>query len=145
MPSHSTARRLEHDRAYSARVLVDPRVTDPGIEHGTARERATLPWDELRCVIAAEIGEPQGVRTIVFDLVAADDSGEWVALRMDAEPGEEAMELARALQIGMGHERASASLKSLATDAIPTRWYPDLGSFEEDALELIDAQTPSRG
>jgi hypothetical protein len=122
---------------YRVRVLHAPALTAQGVEHGGRGERVHLPWDEIRCVIAAEVGEPQGVRTIVFDLLAADHEGGWIAFRSDAEPGQSAMELARALQIGVGLERASASLKSLASDAIPTRWYPDLETFENDARSLL--------
>jgi hypothetical protein len=122
---------------YRVRLLHQATIAARGVEHGVPGERVLLPWDEIRCVIAAEVGEPEGVRTIVFDLLAADDAGRWIAFRAGAEPGEEAMELARSLQIGMGIERASASLKSLASDAIPTRWYPDLETFEDDARSLL--------
>lgn len=130
---------------YRVRVLAEPVLHEAGIDHGPQGEESRLPWSEIRCAIAAEVGEPEGVRTIVFDLVVADDQGEWMAFRIDAEPGEDAMALARTVQFCIGTERASASIKSLAIDAIPTRWYPDLESFEAEARTLLDEHAPSRG
>jgi len=75
------------------------------------------------------VGEPEGVRTVVFDLVGASDGESWPVWRLDAEPGEAAMELARAIESCLGSERAAPSIKSLATDGIASRWFPDLESF----------------
>jgi len=82
------------------------------------------------------VGEPQGVRAIVFDLVRREGTG-WTAARLDAEPGEEASELARALDTALG-SAARPSIKSLATDGIPSRWYPDLGLFEEETRRDLE-------
>ncbi len=124
---------------YRVRSLDAVTVTARGVGHGVGAERVHLPWNEIRCVIAAEVGEPEGVRGVVFDLLGSDDAGDWIAFRLVSGAGVEAMELARALQIGMGHERASASLKSLAADGVPTRCYPDLQAFEREARELLGA------
>ncbi len=129
---------------YRVRPLDAATVTARGIGHGSGAERVHLPWDEIRCVIAAEIGEPEGVRGVVFDLLASDDAGEWIAFRLACGPGAEAMELARALQIGMGLERASASLERLAAEGLPTRCYPDLAAFEREAGQLLQAFLDTR-
>lgn len=96
---------------------------------------ALLDWARVRAARAAEVGEPQGVRTVVFDLIVEEAQGR-VALRLDAEPGEEAQQLARAVAEALG-DRALPSLKSLAGDGIPTRWYPDLEGFEEAGGEEL--------
>lgn len=114
---------------YRVEVLRDPELGPDGIEHGGAGGRRCLAWNAVAAAVAAEVGEPQGVRAIVFDLVCREGDG-WAAARLDAEPGEEASQLARALDTALG-DAARPSIKSLATDGIPTRWYPDLESFEE--------------
>jgi len=91
-----------------------------------------LRWRDVLGAVAAEVGEPEGVRTIVFDLLARANRGERVALRLDVEPGEPAAELAQVIAEALG-DRARASIKSLAVDGIPTLWFPDLASFEEVA------------
>jgi hypothetical protein len=123
--------------AYRVHLLGDPEVCAGGVSHREAGRRPLLPWSRVRHAIAAEVGEPEGVRTIVFDLVVRE-SGGWVAYRLDAEPGEAAMELAQNIERSLGAGCASASLKSLATDGIPTRWFPDLESFEEEAVRLLE-------
>jgi hypothetical protein len=50
--------------------------------------RALLRWADVLGAVAAEVGEPEGVRTIVFDLLARASRGGLVAVRLDAEPGE---------------------------------------------------------
>jgi hypothetical protein len=47
------------------------------------------------------------------------------------------MATARAIQLGIGPDRCSASLKNLAAEGIPTRSYADLETFEQAALESI--------
>jgi hypothetical protein len=123
---------------YRVRLLCDPRAVEEGIRHGDDEEGGVVPWDTFHGVLAAEVGEPEGVRTIVFDLYTISDGGVEVH-RLDAEPGEEAMELARRIELYLGAGRESASLKSVATDGIPTSWHPDLESFEEQALSQVEA------
>ena len=122
---------------YLSRLLEEPRIGPRGVRHRAAGASSLLRWEVVRHAIAAEIGEPEGVRTIVFDLIAEVATGSLIAHRMDAEPGEEAMETARALTHRLAPEICGACLKSLAADGIPSRWYPDLESFEDDAVELL--------
>lgn len=132
----------ERDRTeaprYAARVLERPVVDAQGVRHGTGDEVEEIAWAEVAWAVAAEVGEPEGVRTIVFDLVTGADAAAFHVLRLDAEPGEDAIELARAVERGLPAERKVPSIRSLAIDGIPARWYPDLASFEEDARAEVD-------
>ena len=87
------------------------------------------------------MGEPQGVRTVVFDLVCLDGDG-YRVYRMDAEPGEEATVLARELERRLA-EAADSSIRSIAVDCRPNRWYPDLLGFEAEALAELEARDAS--
>ena len=119
---------------YRVRLLTGPRPTRRGIEHGDGE---LLEWSRVERAIAAEVGEPEGVRTIVFDLVLERSAAGLRVQRLDADPGEDAMELARAIEAALGPERATPSIKSVATDGIPSRRYADLEGFEADALERL--------
>lgn len=130
-PTHSRDR--EQPTCYPARLLERPRATAQGIEHRRSGETALLPWSAVRGAVAAEVGEPEGVRTIVFDLLVRDAGGAPCVHRLGADPGPDAMALARAVQDALGAERKIPWIRSLATDGIPARWYPDLESFEADA------------
>jgi hypothetical protein len=124
--------------------LEDPSVSRAGIEHGPQLGRELLRWRDVLGAVAAEVGEPQGVRTIVFELLAQASRGQRVALRLDAEPGEAATALAQLIAAALGG-RARASIKSLALDGIPTLWFPDLESFEEVASGELGQQALRSG
>jgi hypothetical protein len=128
----------ERRARYPVRVLEQPRIEAGGVAHGPAGARELLPWSAVAQVIVAEVGEPEGVRTVVCDLVTRDGDGLAVH-RLDAEPGEPAIALARGLERGLGAPRTPAALKSLASDGLASRWHPDLRSFEEEALEELGA------
>jgi hypothetical protein len=122
---------------YRVHLLGDPEVCAAGITHREGGRRTLLPWSRVEHAIAAEVGEPEGVCTTVFDLVVRE-SGGWLAYRLDAEPGEDAMNLAQGIARSLRAGCSSASLKSLATDGISARWYPDLDDFEQEAIRLLE-------
>jgi hypothetical protein len=126
----------ERRARYPVQVLESPRLDPSGVAHGPASARELLVWGKVERVMIAEVGEPEGVRTIVCDLIGRSERGPSV-YRLDAEPGESAIAMARALERGIGPARVPAALKSLAADGLATRWFPDLRSFEEAALEEL--------
>jgi hypothetical protein len=117
--------------SYCVELLTDTRPTPAGIAYRCGSRSLVIEWSRVKHVIAAEVGEPQGVRTIVFDLVLEADDEDWVVCRFDADPSEAAMEIARAIAAALPADRVGGSIKSMATDGIASRWYPDLESFEE--------------
>ena len=128
----------ERRARYPVRVLEAPRLEPDGVAHGPADARELLRWAAVERVLVAEVGEPEGVRTVVCDLIGRADAGALRVDRLDAEPGEAAIALARSLTRGLGPRRAPAALKSLAADGLASRWFPDLRSFEEDALAALE-------
>jgi hypothetical protein len=126
-------------RVYPLQLLEQPELSGAGIEHGPEQGRELLRWRDVLGAVAAEIGEPEGVRTIVFDLLAQSNRGKRVALRLDAAPGEAAAGIAHVIAAALG-DRARPSIKSLAIDGVATLWFPDLATFEVVASgELGDA------
>ena len=124
--------------SYRVELLSEARPTWKGIAY---RSRgggdSLLAWSDVQRAMSAEVGEPQGVRTIVFDLVVEVSKDECCVRRFDAEPGRDALEVARAIIGALPNDRAEGSIKSMATDGIASRWYPDLESFEEANLGIL--------
>lgn len=123
---------------YRVEVLPWAEVGAGGIAFSEGPARRTLPWSRILHALAAYVGEPEGVCTIVFDLVVERKETECLVCRFDADPGEPARSVARALLDGLGRERCSRSLANLAAEGVPTRSYADLDSLAEASLEEID-------
>ncbi len=123
---------------YRVEILLEGRAARDGLFHWHDGSEQVLPWTEVIRVFAAEVGEPQGIRTVVFDLVVAEGEG-FSVCRFDAEPGDAAIAAARNLAQSIAAERLGASVKSLAAEGIPVDWYPDLESFEEAALGALQS------
>ena len=117
--------------SYRVQLLTDARLTPAGIAYRCGSRSPVVEWGRVKHATAAEVGEPQGVRTIVFDLVLEAGDEEWVVCRFDADPSEAAMVTARAIVGALPAGRVGGSIKSLATDGVASRWYPDIESFEE--------------
>jgi len=126
---------------YRVEVLLDPQLSESGVQHGGPAQRQLLEWSAVQCAMAAEVGEPEGVRAIIFDLVvdrvAQPEGYGYTVCRLDAEPGEEAMAVAHAIQRALAPEASAPSIKSLASEGLPNRWYQDLEEFEAAALESL--------
>jgi len=128
---------VELQDRYRVDLLDEAELTAEGVEYEREGGRVILRWYEIELALTAEVGEPEGVRTIIFDFIVARDDERYQVRRMDAEPGEDAMELAQLLGNHLGPDRTTASVKSVATDGIASRWYPDVESFELDALHSL--------
>jgi hypothetical protein len=122
---------------YRVEVLACAEVGASGVAYSEGSDRALLRWDRIERALAAQVGEPEGVCTIVFDLVVEHKHAECLVQRFDAEPGTAAQGVARELARGLGRERCSRSLLELAAEGVPTRAYPDLASLAEEALEEL--------
>jgi hypothetical protein len=122
---------------YRAHLLADVKPTERGLLYRRGEQHFVLEWARVRRALCAEVGEPEGVRTIVFDLVVGIEGEECVACRFDADPGEDTHALARAVEIGVGPGRCDPSLRAAAVDGFATRSHPDLEAFEDAALEAI--------
>jgi len=118
-------------------LLPDAKATDRGLVYRRGEERFLLAWARVQAAFAAEVGEPEGVRTVVFDVAVETRGDECVLCRFDVDPGDEAQALARAIELGVGRDAASASLRALAREGLPSRRYTDLETLTEATLEAI--------
>jgi hypothetical protein len=129
--------RGEVQARYAVRLLADAQPAPEGLVHLTADGVQHVGWGDVQYVLAAEIGEPQGIRTILFDLVLAGRDGCWSVLRFDEEPGEDAEAVAEILAAAIPTDRLGAAVKSLASESVVAEWFPDVPTFEVTALALL--------
>jgi hypothetical protein len=127
----------EFPSRYRAHLLSEATPTERGVVYRRGEQHFLLTWSRVKRALAAEVGEPEGVRTIVFDLLVEMEGEDCVVLRLDADPGEDARIFGRAIELGVGEDRCDTSLRSVACDGMATRSYPDLELFEEAALEAL--------
>jgi hypothetical protein len=127
----------ETSSRYRVEVLPWAEVKAEGIAFREGPADRTLPWAKVLHALAAYVGEPEGVCTIVFDLVVERKETECLVCRFDADPGEAAQRAARALLEGLGRARCSRSLADLAKEGVPTRSYADLDALAEASLEEL--------
>lgn len=112
-------------------VLPEAHANGQGIFYRRDERLFLLPWCHVEAAHAAEVGEPEGVLTVVFDLTVLLAPGG--RCRLDADPGEAARRLGQSIERGIGRGRCTASLRAVALEGYATRAYPDLESFEADA------------
>lgn len=111
-------------------LLPAARADARGVVYRRAAQSFLLPWSGIVAAHAAEVGEPEGVQTVVFDLVLGGREAR--RCRLDADPGAPARELGQAIERGVGRVRCSPSLRAVALEGYATRSYPDLDAYEAD-------------
>src|SRR5690606_20229323 len=92
---------------YRVELLAWAETGPHGVAHLAGGSRATLPWASVLHARAALVGEPEGVRTVVFDLIVERKETECLVCRFDAEPGPEAQAIAGAIAAGVGRDRCA--------------------------------------
>jgi hypothetical protein len=120
---------------YRVEVLAWAEVAAGGVRFREGAEGRLLAWERVLHALAAHVGEPEGVSTVVFDLVIERKQTECLVCRFDADPGEAAQGVAREILERIGRERCSRSLAELAAEGIPTRTYADLEALAAGSLE----------
>jgi hypothetical protein len=130
-------REASNSASYRAHLLADAKPTEQGILYRRGSDRFLLAWTRVRRALAGVVGDPGTDCTVIFDLAVETAPGESAVYRMDACQGEAARRLARAILLGLGAERCTPCVVSLAEHGEPTLDYPDLASFEAAALESL--------
>ena len=127
---------------YRVEVLSWVEVGEHGVGYFAGSRRTTLQWASVLFALSAQVGEPEGVCTVVFDLVVERKGDECQVCRFDADPGPDAQRLAERILAGLGRARCSRSLIELASDGHPSRFVPDLDTVAESALEELALWSP---
>ena len=116
--------------------LPGAKPTERGVLYRRGGERFLLAWNRVQRAFAAQVGEDGAVRA-VFDLAVETTGPECVLCRLDTAPGEEAMRVAKAIQVALGDEACNPCVHSLAEAGVACRSYPDLEIFTESVLEAV--------
>ncbi|HVS12110.1 MAG TPA: hypothetical protein VMS76_19775 [Planctomycetota bacterium] len=122
---------------YRVYRLPGAKPTERGVLYRRGRQRYLLAWPRVKRAFAADVGGPGEPQLTVFDLAIQVIGSECVVCRLDAEPGEQAMRVARAIQLALGPQACSPCIRALALDGVATSAYPDLDVFSESALEAV--------
>ena len=66
----------EEERQARYRVTVASRTLPgpKGLGYESSGTRGILLWNQISHIVAAEVGEPEGVRAVVFDLLSTEDA-----------------------------------------------------------------------
>jgi hypothetical protein len=119
---------------YRVELLAWAEIRADGVAHRRGIEAELLRFDRVLHASAAQVGEPEGVSTVVFDLVVERKTDACLVCRFDADLGDAARAAAQALVEALGRKRCSRSLLALADEGVPARAYEDLESLAAGAL-----------
>jgi hypothetical protein len=127
--------------------LPDAKPTDRGVVYRRGDERYLLAWTRVQRAFAAQVGGEGGAGSVVLDLAVVTRGAECVICRTSAAPGEEAMRLARAVQVGVAAPAVHPSVAAVAQAGQAPRRYPDLETWTEAILEAVrfPVDEPGRG
>jgi hypothetical protein len=122
---------------YRVHLLPGAKPTERGVLYRRGSERFLLAWGRVEYAFAAEVGEFAGACAIIFDLAVGVSGPVCVVCRMEAKPGEDAMRIARAIQLGVGSEICNPCIQCLAADGVASLSFADTETFGEAALESV--------
>jgi hypothetical protein len=122
---------------YRVHLLPGAKPTERGVLYRRGSERFLLAWGRVERAFAAQVGEPEAACSIAFDLAVEVRGPVCVVCRMEARPGEDAMRIAKAIQLGVGSESCHPCIASLAGDGMASLFFPDTETFGDAVLEAI--------
>lgn len=123
--------------AWAIRVIERPEFSVDGVE-GIAEGAVTIPWSTLSRAFVAEVGEPEGVRAVVFDLAQAGADPGPTLWRFGIDPYDAPKLIAQWIVEALGSSRCSLSLLTLAKEGVPTQFYTHLVDWDDLVLaELL--------
>lgn len=126
-------------REWTIWVVSPPGLHAYGLSLEWAGKKYEIEWNEIERVFAAEVGEPEGIRAIVFDLIWTGGPEGPVLLRFSVDPCDGPKHPAQRFVDSLGESRCSGSLRSLARDGRATDCFSHLDTLDEALLETLAA------
>lgn len=126
-------------REWTIWVVPQPGLDLRGISLEWDGSKYEIEWGEIGRAFAAEVGEPDGIRAVVFDLVWNDGPDGAVMLRFSVDPSDGPKHPAQLFVDSLGGWRCSASLQSLARDGRATDRFSHVDALDEALLEQLAA------
>ena len=102
-------------------------------------DRYEIDWSEIEKALAAEVGEPEGVRAVIFDLVWPAAPPGAAILRFSIDPSDGPKRPAQLLLEALGESRCSGSLLGLAREGRPTARFSHLDQMDDALAEALIA------
>ena len=126
-------------REWTFWVLQQPLLHSAGIQVEWQGKRHDIGWSEIARAFAAEVGEPEGIRAVVFDLAwpAAPECP--AILRFSVDPCDGPKRPAQLFLDSLGVASCSNSLRSLATDGRATDLYSHIDLLDEALVTSLVA------
>ena len=126
------------------RGLALPRTPSEAMERHQLPQQSDvqrLPWSQIEAAFADAVGEPEGIRAIVYDLALRrpDPEGMRPVLRFSLDPWDGAAEVAKQLVTALGASRCSTPLQILAAEGALPVLHPDLSSLDAERATELEA------
>ena len=127
-------------REWTIWVVDQPELSADGIRIAWEGATHAVAWSEIDRAFAAEVGEPEGVRAMVFDLAWSGAPDAPAILRFSVDPSEGPKRPAQHVVEALGAELCSDSLRALANDGRPTEHYSHIDFLDEALLTWLAAR-----
>ncbi len=118
-------------------VIPAPHLAPTGIELEWQDRHCVIAWEDVAHAFAAEVGEPEGIRAVVFDLMCTAEVTGAVLLRFSVDPSDGPKGPAQRLVEVLGPKRCSHSLQAVAREGCATDRYSHLDQLDEAQLDAI--------
>lgn len=128
-------------REWTIWVVSRPALDAAGVDLEWEGRRHQVDWTAVERAFAAEVGEPEGVRAVVFDLLWSDAPEGPAVLRFSVDPSEGPKSPAQQLVDSLGEARCSVSLRSLAREGQASDRFSHLDLLDEALLEVLASST----
>ena len=122
---------------YRVHLLPGAKPTERGVLYRRGRERFLLAWVEWRGPLRPRSASSTGPAPSPSTLAVEVRGPVCVVCRIEAGPGENAMRIARAIQLGVGPENCNPCIDSLAADGVASLSFSDTETFGEAVLESV--------
>ncbi len=125
-------------------VVQHPNLGARSLEIEWEGDRHEIGWDAVEYAYAAEVGEPEGIRAVVFDLLwpsgPSGGGGDAVILRFSVDPCDGPKQPAQRIVETLGESRCSNSLQSLSRDGRATDCFSHLDFLDQALLQALAAR-----
>ncbi len=126
-------------REWTIWVVSRPALHGAGVDLEWEGCRHQVVWPAVQRAFAAEVGEPEGVRAVVFDLLWSDAPEGPTVVRFSVDPSEGPKRPAQQLVDSLGEARCSVSLRCLAREGQASDRFSHLDLLDEALLEALSS------
>jgi hypothetical protein len=138
-PAVADCPRRESAVEWTIWVVHQPGLSARSLSIEWEGDRYEVDWTEIEKALAAEVGEPEGIRAVIFDLVWPGAPPGAAILRFSVDPCDGPKRPAQLLVAALGEARCSGSLLGLAREGRPTDRFSHLDQIDDALAEALAA------